>query len=86
MSLRCNSITGMKCAAGDDTRRESSNGSAGTDPHAAKNLRGAAIGHGGSAENGEVLRGSEGLGRGWSGESRQRGEEEEKAPGEPRTK
>ena len=48
-------VTRMKCAVGDDAWRESGDGSARADSDATGNLTGAAIGHGRSAQNGEIL-------------------------------
>ena len=86
MGLRRNRVAGMEGAGGDDARRESGNGGAGTYSDAAGNLTGAGIGHGGSAQDGEILSRSERLRVSVGCESRQRGEEEEKAPGEPKAK
>jgi hypothetical protein len=56
MSLCRDSIAGMECSVGDDAGRESRDGGAGTYADAARNLAGAAVSYGGSAEHGEVFR------------------------------
>jgi len=61
VGLRRNRVAGMEGAGGDDARRESGNGGAGTYSDAAGNLTGAGIGHGGSAQDGEILSRSERL-------------------------
>ena len=55
VSLRRDSVTRVERTIGDDTGRESGDGRAWTYSDAARDLAGAAIGHGGSAEHGEFL-------------------------------
>jgi hypothetical protein len=61
----------MERAVANDARWETSNGGARTYTDAAGNLAGAAIGHSGSAQDGKLLGGSEGLRGCLSSENRQ---------------
>jgi hypothetical protein len=61
VSLRRDSVTRMECAVCDDAGRESRDGGAGTNADASGHLGWAAIGHGGSAEDGEFLGRAKGL-------------------------
>ena len=85
MSLGCGGIPGVELTIGYDAGRKSGDGSAGTDSNATRNLAGAAIGHGGGAQDGESLSRFEGLRVSLSYERRQRGEGEEDARHEPET-
>jgi hypothetical protein len=55
MSLAGGGVTGVERAVGDDAGRKSRDVSARANSDATENLTGAAIGHGGSAEDGEIL-------------------------------
>jgi hypothetical protein len=56
MSLCRGSVTGVKGAVRDDAWRESGDVSARANSDATGNLAGAAVGHSGSAQDGEILR------------------------------
>jgi hypothetical protein len=55
MSLCGYGITRTECAIGNNAWREPGDGSARTDSDVARNLTGAAIGHGRGAQDGEIL-------------------------------
>jgi hypothetical protein len=85
MSLRCYSVTGVKCAIGDDSGAKSGDGSARADSDATRNLTGPGIGDSGRAQDGELLGRSERLRISLSGESGQ-GSKGENSGDKPKTK
>jgi hypothetical protein len=76
-------VTGVERAISDNAGSEAGDSSAGTDSDAAGNLAGAGIGHGGSAQDSEILGCSEGLGVKLDCGNRQGGEGDEKFRDEP---
>jgi hypothetical protein len=73
VSLGRDRVAGVELSVADDAGRESGNRGAGTHADAARNLTWAAIGDGGSAEDGKIFCRAQGLGSGLSRESCQRG-------------
>ena len=86
MGLCCYGVTGVERAICDNAGPEAGDSSAGTDSYAAGNLAGAGIGHGGSAEDGEVLGRSEGLRVSLRRKSGQGSKGEEDPGDKPKTK